>query len=198
MIFQATSRTRPARRRGARGGTVVEFAMTLPVFLIFMLGMFEMARAVYLWNALSDATRGAARAAAMVDAADSTALAALGNQAGMAARAGGMALGAAGLDGRIVITHLRSNLARVDTVPACPSRNIINCNIDPKGATCVRYVQARLCAPSSGPECARARYKPLFSIRYLTWDFAYPTFATVTPAGSLGHQSGVTEVCPAF
>lgn len=198
MILQAPRRTTPSRRLGARGGTLVEFAMTLPIFLIFMLGLFEATRAVYLWNALSDVTRNAARAAAMVDAADSSALAALGDQASMAARAGGMALGSSGLDGRILITHLNSNLERVDALPACPSRNIINCNTDPNGSTCVRFVQARLCAPGSGPECARASYKPLFSNAYLNWSFAYPTFATVTPAGSLGHQSGVTEVCPAF
>ncbi|NHZ92319.1 hypothetical protein F2P45_25415 [Massilia sp. CCM 8733] len=198
MILQATRRTRAQRRSGEGGGTVVEFAMTLPIFLLFMLGLFEVARAIYLWSALSDATRAAARAAATVDAADSDALAALGERASVAARAGGMALGTSGLDGRIVITHLRSDLNRVDAVPPCPSRNIINCNTNPNGGACVRYIQARLCAPGSGPECVPARYKPLFSGSYLNWSFSYPTFATVTPAGSLGHQSGVTEVCPAF
>lgn len=172
--------------------------MTLPIFLLFMLGLFEVARAMYLWGALSDATRSAARVAATVDAADSAALAALGEKASVAARAGGMALGADGADGRILISHLRGDLSPVTAVPACPSRNIINCNTDPNGSACVRYVQARLCAPGSGPTCVQARYKPLFSGQYLAWSFAYPTFAIVTPAGSLGHQSGVTEVCPAF
>lgn len=198
MILQATRRTRPFPHLGARGGTAVEFALTLPIFLMFMLGLFEVARAVYLWNALSDVTRNAARAAAMVDAANSGALAALGDQAAMAARAGGMALGSSGLDGRILITHLNGKLERVDALPGCPSRNIINCNNEPNGNTCVRFVQARLCAPGSGPECARASYKLLFRNAYLDWKFDYPTFATVTPAGSLGRQSGVTEVCPAF
>lgn len=197
MILEP-SRRRARRSGGARGATLVEFAMTLPLFLLFMLGLFEVARAMYLWSALSDATRSAARAAATVDAADSAALAALGEKAGVAARAGGMALGPAGADGRILISHLRSNLSPVAAVPACPSRNIINCNSDPNGGACVRYVQARLCAKGSGPTCVQARYKPLFSGQYLAWSFAYPTFAIVTPAGSLGHQSGVTEVCPAF
>lgn len=198
MILETTRRTGPARHSSAGGGTIVEFALTLPLFLLFMLGMFEVARAMYLWNALADTTRNAARAAAMIDAADSGALAALGNQAAIAARAGGMALGTSGLDGRILITHLSGTLERVAAVPACPSRNIINCNNEANGSACVRFVQARLCAPGSGPECERASYKPLFAASYLKWSFSYPTFATVTPAGSLGYQSGVTEVCPAF
>lgn len=199
MIPEPSRRPRAQRRSGAPGATVVEFALTLPLFLLFMLGLFEVARAMYLWSALSDATRSAARAAATVDAADSAALAALGAKASVAARAGGMVLGtAAGADGRILISHLRSDLSPVAAVPACPSRNIINCNSDPNGSTCVRYVQARLCAAGSDATCVQARYKPLFSGQYLAWSFAYPTFAIVTPAGSLGHQSGVTEVCPAF
>ncbi|NHZ97501.1 TadE family protein [Massilia sp. CCM 8734] len=188
----------PLDRGAARGVTTVEFALTLPIFLLFMLGLLEVARAMYLWNALSDATRGVARAAAMTNPADSDALAALSARASVAARAAGMSLGAAGLDGKIVIAHLRSNFDPVSARPACPSRNILNCNANPNGETCVRFVQARLCAPGSGPECTPAEYKPLFSGKLLNWSFTYPTFATVTPAGSLGHQSGVTEACPAF
>ncbi len=196
--LQASRHDRPPRRARQRGATLIEFALTLPLFLLFMLGLFEVARAMYLWNALADATRNAARAAATIDANDKDALAALNQDAGVAARAGGMVLGAAGGDARLVIAHLRSDFSPVAAVPACPSRNIINCNAKPDGATCVRYVQARLCAPGAGADCVPASYKPLFSGQYLAWSFAYPTFATVTPAGSLGHQSGVTEACPAF
>ncbi|NHZ62050.1 TadE/TadG family type IV pilus assembly protein [Massilia genomosp. 1] len=200
MNLQASRHDRLQRRARQRGATLVEFAMTLPIFLLFMLGLFEVARAMYLWNALSDATHNAARAAAMIDANDKVALAALNQNASVAARAGGMALGATGGDARLVIAHLRSDFSALTDLPACPSRNIINCNAKPDGptSTCVRYVQARLCAPGTGAECVPARYKPLFSGQYLDWSFAYPTFATVTPAGSLGHQSGVTEDCPAF
>jgi hypothetical protein len=186
------------RHAAPRGVASIEFALSLPLFLLFMLGLLEVARAMYLWNALSDATRGVARGAAMVNPVDGGALAALSDRASVAARAAGMSLGAAGLDGKIVIDHLRGDFAPVAALPACPSRNIIHCNASPNGAACVRYVQARLCAANSGPECTPARYRPLFSGKLLDWSFAYPTFATVTPAASLGHQSGVSEACPAF
>ncbi|HEX8612547.1 MAG TPA: TadE/TadG family type IV pilus assembly protein [Telluria sp.] len=187
---------RPHRRR-TRGATMIEFAFTLPLFLLFMLGLLEVARALYLWNVLANATAAAARSAAMVDATDQGALDALAQAAGLAARAGGMALGTAQQpDARIVITHLDATFKQVVALPACPSQNIVKCNANPNGSNCVRFVRAQLCAPGSGTECAPATYKPLFTGTALGLEMTYPTFATITPAASLGHQAGSTEVCP--
>ncbi|MDQ1814734.1 pilus assembly protein [Massilia sp. CCM 9210] len=191
-MHQAFRRT----RQRMRGATMVEFGMTLPIFLLFTLGMLEMARAVYLWNMLSNATYTAARGAALVDATDSAALEAVAQAAALPARGGGMSLGANGTDARIAISHLRSDFGLVTSVPACPSQNIVNCNANPNGASCVRFVRAQLCAPGSGAGCEPATYKPLFAGKALGWGFTYPSFAAVVPAASLGRQAGSTEVCP--
>lgn len=187
---------RPDRRR-TRGAAMVEMAVTLPLFLVFLLGLFEVARAMYLWSILANATAVAARGAATIDPADQAALATLTHAAGVPARAGGMNLGAGpNTDARLVITHLAADLAPVAALPGCPSQNIVNCTARPNGPECVRFVRAQLCAPGSGTVCERAIYTPLFSGKVRGLVLPYPTFATITPAASLGYQAGRTEVCP--
>lgn len=195
VLRPAPRRCRPRRLR-AGGATMIEFALSLPLFLLFMLGTFEVSRALYLWSVLGNATAVAARGAALIDATDQGALGTLAQAAGIAARAGGMALGNVSQpDARIVITHLTADFSPVAVLPACPAQNIVNCNANPNGDSCVRFVQAQLCAPGAGA-CAPATYKPLFTGSALLQGLTYPTFATITPAASLGHQAGSTEVCP--
>jgi len=45
----------------AEGATTVEFALVLLVFLMFLLGVTDMARMLYTWNAAAEATRLGAR-----------------------------------------------------------------------------------------------------------------------------------------
>lgn len=54
-----------ARRQG--GATVVEFALVLLVFLTFFLGILDLARLLFTWNASSQATHLGARYAAVCD-----------------------------------------------------------------------------------------------------------------------------------
>lgn len=52
--------------RGAgntRGSAIVEFALVLPVFLLFLLGAIEMGRVLYTYNSAVEATRLGARTA---------------------------------------------------------------------------------------------------------------------------------------
>lgn len=44
-----------------RGQGLVEFALTLPIFLLLMLGLFELGRAVWLYNTMSGMAREGAR-----------------------------------------------------------------------------------------------------------------------------------------
>jgi Flp pilus assembly protein TadG len=53
--------------RGRRGQALVELALILPVILLLVVGMLEFARAWNLHDALTDATREAARRAAVQD-----------------------------------------------------------------------------------------------------------------------------------
>lgn len=51
------------RRRNRRGQTLVEFALVLPIFLLVLLGLFDMGRAVFYFSTLSNASREAVRLA---------------------------------------------------------------------------------------------------------------------------------------
>jgi Flp pilus assembly protein TadG len=53
------------RRRGARGRgqALVEFALVIPLFLLLLVAIFDLGRAVFAWNTLSNAAREGARIA---------------------------------------------------------------------------------------------------------------------------------------
>lgn len=51
------------RRRRSRGQSLVEFALILPVFILLLVGLFDVGRAVYGYNTVSNASREAARVA---------------------------------------------------------------------------------------------------------------------------------------
>jgi Flp pilus assembly protein TadG len=53
------------RRRGAhyRGQALVEFALVIPLFLLLLVAIFDLGRAVFAWNTLSNAAREGARIA---------------------------------------------------------------------------------------------------------------------------------------
>ena len=49
------------RHRSRRGQTLVEFALGITIFLSVFIGLFDLARAAFLFNGLSDAARELAR-----------------------------------------------------------------------------------------------------------------------------------------
>jgi Flp pilus assembly protein TadG len=52
------------RRRGTRRGqALVEFALVIPLFLLLLVAIFDLGRAVFAWNTLSNAAREGARIA---------------------------------------------------------------------------------------------------------------------------------------
>jgi hypothetical protein len=55
---------RPVRTdRESRGQALVEFALIVPLFVLILIGIFEGGRAIYTYNALSNATREGLREA---------------------------------------------------------------------------------------------------------------------------------------
>lgn len=50
-------------RRKQRGQSLVEVAFVLPILLVLLLGIFDFGRAIYAYNALSNASREAVRLA---------------------------------------------------------------------------------------------------------------------------------------
>ena len=51
------------RRRGRRGQTLVEFAIAFPIFIFILLALFDLGRAVFMLNSLTNAAREGARLA---------------------------------------------------------------------------------------------------------------------------------------
>ncbi len=49
------------RRRDERGQTLVEFALILPIFILLLVGILDLGRAVYAFNTISNASRQAVR-----------------------------------------------------------------------------------------------------------------------------------------
>lgn len=48
-------------RRDARGQSLVEFALIVPVFVLLLVGLFDVGRAVYAYNTVNNAAREGAR-----------------------------------------------------------------------------------------------------------------------------------------
>ena|SRR5688500_3949144 len=53
------------RRDRSRGQAMVEFALIIPIFLLFVFGILDLARAVYTYHTLNNAAREGARVAAV-------------------------------------------------------------------------------------------------------------------------------------
>ena len=49
------------------GATIIEFALSLVIFLMFLLGILDFSRMLYTWNAANEATRFGARYATVCD-----------------------------------------------------------------------------------------------------------------------------------
>ena len=49
------------RRQRSRGQALVEFALALPIFLMLMLAVFDLGRAIYMYNGVAEAARELAR-----------------------------------------------------------------------------------------------------------------------------------------
>jgi hypothetical protein len=187
-------RAAAVRRRGAqRGAAALEFALGAVIFFSFIFFVLELSRVFYLWNSLVDVTRGAARAAAYSDP-SATSMLTLRN-AVMRTSSGGLPLGGNLGVGNLVIDHLNGNLDPV-AAPACAADNISTCAGNPEAATCVRFVRVRLCA-SNDAACGGVPYQPLVSTGLLPMaNFKFPTFATITPVGTLGYRAGAVSTCP--
>jgi hypothetical protein len=190
----------PANIRGRRsqlGVAAVEFALGALLFFTFVFGVIELARALYMWSAMIEVTRRAARGAADADFSDAGVLDVVRSKAMLSEIPGGLPLRGNISEHNLSIDYLNGNMERVDPIPACPEENIINCNTDPDGASCIRFVRVRLCAESGGATCTRVDYVPIISANFFPGaPLKYPTFATVTPAATLGHQPGVAGHCP--
>ena len=197
-----------ARRRREGGVFAVEFAMLATLFFIFLFALLEVARAVYLWNLVPEITRRAARAAAVTDFSNASAVQALREQAILRSAPGRLPLGGAISDAYVRIDYLSQSSGSggvpatlpVGVMPACPQRNRINCLDDPHGASCIRFVRAQLCVPGTDGNCERVPYRPILPLLDLLFPAGagtvrLPSGVTLAVAESLGYQEN-PDFCP--
>lgn len=195
-----------ARWRREGGVFAVEFAMLATLFFIFLFALLEVARAVYLWNLVPEITRRAARAAAVTDFSNASAVQAVREQAVLRSAPGRLPLGGAISDAYVRIDYLSQSSGGggapaalpVGVMPACPQRNRINCLDDPHGASCIRFVRAQLCVPAAGGSCERVPYRPILPLLEMLFPSGaqavrLPSGVTLAVAESLGYQDN-----PAF
>jgi hypothetical protein len=203
-----TSRRSPTPRgapsaRAERGATLIEFALAVLLFFLFLEGFLEFSRATFLWNTAQEITRRAARAAAMADFSNPAALAAIRQNAVFRSTPGELPLGGGLGDGYVQISYLSLDAAFAPqdipaaSLPAGPGSNMLNCAANPNAANCIRFVRARLCAPSSaGGGCDAIPYTPMLGMLAPLLLAAggtpllLPPSSTVVRAESLGYLPG--------
>lgn len=191
-------RTRCSRLRRQAGVFTVEFALVAIVFLTMVFTIMEISRAMYLWNALQEVTRRAARDAALTDFSNAGAMAQVREKAIFRDTPGTLMLGSPVTDQHIRIDYLslqnESNrtLMTVEipsgSLPACPTRNKITCTAKPGDASCIRMVRVRICQPGGG-ECGTIPYEPLLPL--VKFPLNLPVSETLVRAESLGYEAGM-------
>ncbi|MES2264791.1 MAG: TadE family protein [Pseudomonadota bacterium] len=172
-----------------RGATAIEFALAMPVFLLFVFGLLECTRMLYLWNTAQEVTRRAARAATVTDFTDAAALARLRRQAIFRNDDGVLVLGGEIGQDHVRIDYLSLSAAGamqpVATLPASPAANLAACTLDPHDPNCIRFVRVRLCTPDA---CARVPYQSMVPGLLPLPDMSLPLSTTVVRAESLGYR----------
>lgn len=181
------------------GDFMVEFALVLLVFFMFVFGVMELARAQFLWNTLPEVTRRAASAAAATNFRDHAAMEEVRQTAVFRTSPGFLILGDPITEGHVKIDYMaltRSsdgtlNLAPIDdsALPSSTAQNRIKCMGDPNDAGCIRFVRVRICSLGSTDNCGAVTYKTIMPL--VTLAPTFPTSTTIVPAGSLGYQPGM-------
>jgi len=197
----------PPRRQRQGGVFAVEFAMLALLFFLFLFAVLELARAVYVWNMVHEITRRAARAAAITDFTNAGALQAVRAQAVLRATPGVLPLGGGLSDAHVRIDYLSEGSSGaalaavpVTVMPGCPQRNRIHCLDDPHGASCIRFVRARLCVPGDGARCESVPYRPILPLLGMMFPsgagaIRLPSATTMAVAESLGYPDN-PGFCP--
>lgn len=200
----ATDCERPLPMRRQRGAYTVEFAIAVPVFLVFLFGVMELARAMYLINTLQEVTRRAATAAARSNPRDSARRQQIREMAVLRSSPGMLPLGTPIKDEHVRIEYYAlvvdsSGRTSRQLIPyeslSCPVNNRRTCMLNPNDPLCVRFVRARICDPDSGDACdtKRVTYSTIMSV--IGIPIGLPHSSTIVPADSLGYTPGMVP-CP--
>jgi Flp pilus assembly protein TadG len=188
----------PCHRRQA-GSSLVEFAIILPVFLLFVFIIMELARMLYMVNILQEVTRRAGAAAAQADFSDTATMDGVRRTAVFDDQSGILPLGAPISSAHVRIDYMSVardaagvmtfNAITSGALPTSPARNNFNCVQNPFGGNCISLVRVRICDPGNTATCVPVQYQPMFPLA--TVPFNLPTTLTLVPAGTLGYAPGM-------
>lgn len=180
------------------GGAIVEFALILPFFLLFVFAVLELLRALYVVNMVQEVTRRAASSAAVADFTNSATMNAIRRSAVFDEVGGRLPLGVPVTDAHVRIDYLSitRDASGVMTytpisaasLPESPARNHVNCVQNPYGGDCIRLVRARICHPANSADCDAVPYQPAFPL--INMSFSLSRSVTLLPAEKLGWQPG--------
>lgn len=192
----APARGKPKRPRTPQSGTAaVEFAVIALVFFLFVFGILEVSRVMYVYNTLQESTRRAAAAAANVYPTDATAIAHLKQDAVFRTSPGQLFLGAPVSDSHIRIDYLAYDLSVIpaNALPRCAAVNQQICMANPHSASCIHFVEVRVCDPNDTGTCVAAQSQGMFPL--VSFPVPLPTAPTIVPVETLGYKQGVAP-CP--
>lgn len=191
--------SKPTNYRSLRslqqGVAAVEFALvSLFIFFPLLLGIIEFGRAMFIWNAVQEITRHAARVATVTDFTDTSAMSLVRQNAIFRTTAGSLPAGPEITDTTVAIKYLNLALATVDPSTTCPVKNINVCLNNPADASCIRFVQASVCQPGTGETnaCAPVQFVPMVSMFADLLNIAIPSSPVIMPAESLGYRPSAT------
>ncbi len=173
------------------GTTAIEVALTLSIFLMFIMGIIEMARLVYIMNTVQEVTRSAAHAAAKTDFTDNAAMDRVRQRAIFRISPGNLLLADPINDTYVRVDYMALVVngsqqvpTPVSTLPASPAKNRGICIADPNAPNCIRFVRVRMCESVSAGACTAVPYNPIVPLIPLT--FNLPIATTIVTADSLG------------
>ena len=177
-----------------RGSVLVEFALIVLVFFMFLFAVLELARLMFLYNTFQEVTRRAASAAATTDFSKSGELDRVRWDAIFRSSAGGLVLMTELTDQAVRIDYTSLSMGSdgamamqslaFDVTHISQEENRRNCLIDPYAANCARLVRVRICDPTTISECKPMKFRTLTSIVNLEVPMPLATtIATVQTAG---------------
>lgn len=173
------------------GTTAVEFALTATVFFLFIFGIIEMARLVYIMNTVQEVTRLAAHAAAKTDFVDNDAMNDVRQRAIFRYSSGPLLLAEPITDSHVRIDYMalvkagtQQVLTPVGTLPTSRMSNRSTCIADPNDPNCIRFVRVRMCDPGATSACLPIPYKTI--VPMIPFSLHVPTATTIVTAESLG------------
>jgi Flp pilus assembly protein TadG len=194
QAFKSSSRARIDRAAHESGIAAVEFAIVVVAFFVFIFGIIEIARLLFLYNTLQDVTRRAASSAAAIDFSNGAKMDTLRQNAIFRSSAGGLVLMSELTDQAVRIDYMYLDRASdgkmtpqaipAGNMPVSPSDNQANCRANPYGSSCIRYARARICDPVNTDSCDPVKFNTVTSL--VSFSASLPVATTITRVQSLG------------